>query len=100
VEGVTDRVKVLEWAVEDYNENFHLSCACDLVITVQTAAAHVCGSTGTPVWVMVPFSRAWRYTAGEENPWYRSMKQYHQPEMYDWGSVLQRVATDLGEWTE
>lgn len=70
----------------------------DLVISVDTAMAHLAGALGVPCWVMLPAYRTdWRWMAGrDDSPWYPSLKLYRQPADGDWDSVVARMAQDLG----
>ena len=68
----------------------------DLVITVDTAAAHLAGALGKPVWTMLPFAPDWRWLLGrEDTPWYPTMRLFRQPRAGDWPSVVTRVAEEL-----
>ena len=70
--------------------------ARDLVISVDTAAVHLGGALGRPVWVMVPYSPEWRYgIAGEKMPWYPSVMMFRQPRYGEWEPVIARVADRL-----
>jgi ADP-heptose:LPS heptosyltransferase len=68
----------------------------DLVITVETAAAHLAGAMGRPVWTLLPFAPAWRWMLGrEDSPWYRTMRLFRQGARGEWGPVVERVAGEL-----
>ena len=57
--------------LEDFCDTAAVLALCDVVITVDTAAAHLAGAMGRPVWVLVPFAPDWRWTRdGDTTPWY------------------------------
>lgn len=63
----------------------------DLVISVDTAVAHLAGALGTPVWMLSQFSRCWRWqqaTSSSGRPWYNSMKIILQSAPEDWADQL------------
>ena len=85
--------------LHDYNETAGLIENLDLVITVDSSAAHLAGALGTPVWVLVPFAPDWRWQlAREDSPWYESVRLFRQQQIGNWSEVLQRVKTELKEF--
>jgi tetratricopeptide (TPR) repeat protein len=68
----------------------------DLVVSADTAAAHLAGALGVPVWVAVAAVADWRWGIGkEETPWYPTMRLFRQERLYDWRPVFQRMAEEL-----
>ena len=64
----------------------------DLVISVDTAMAHLAGALGKRVFVMLPYSTDWRWIAHRtDSPWYPTMQIFKQPKPFDWQSVVERV---------
>jgi tetratricopeptide (TPR) repeat protein len=71
---------------------------CDLLITVDTAPAHLAGAMGRPAWVLVPFAPDWRWMRdGETTPWYPTARVFRQLALADWNAVIARVAGALQE---
>ncbi|PKN03311.1 hypothetical protein CVU75_02875 [Candidatus Dependentiae bacterium HGW-Dependentiae-1] len=68
----------------------------DLVITVDTATAHLAGSLGIPVWTLLSYAPDWRwFTKREDCPWYPTMRLFRQRALGDWHDVITRVVTEL-----
>lgn len=91
-------IRVEHWAeaIDDYDETAALLTALDLTISVCTAAIHLGGALGRPVWVMAPYSPEWRYGfSGDTMPWYPSVKVFRQPAFGEWKPVTSSVAAAL-----
>ena len=68
----------------------------DLVITVDTALAHLAGALGIPTLLLLPYFPDWRWLLEREgSPWYPTMRLYRQATPGDWPGVLSRVVADL-----
>ena len=68
----------------------------DLVVTADTAAAHVAGALDVPVWLALSRVPDWRWgLTAETTPWYPSMRLFHQGQLGDWRSVFERMAAEL-----
>ncbi len=68
----------------------------DLLITSDTAVAHLAGALGVKVWVVLPFSPDWRWMLNrEDSPWYPSMRLFRQRRPGDWPEVFERIAHEL-----
>lgn len=71
----------------------------DLVITSDTAIAHLAGALGRPVWVLLQAVPDWRWLDGRADcPWYPSMRLFHQTRAGDWDGLAQRVAGELSRF--
>lgn len=71
----------------------------DLVITVDTATAHLAGALGRPVWLMLKYAPDWRWmTKRVDSPWYPTMRLFRQPSPGDWTNVIAEIGTALETW--
>jgi tetratricopeptide (TPR) repeat protein len=83
-------------ALANFDDTAAVLALCDLLVTVDTAPAHLAGAMGRPVWVLVPFAPDWRWTLdGETTPWYPTARVFRQSALGDWDAVIARVATAL-----
>jgi hypothetical protein len=68
----------------------------DLVITIDTAVAHLAGALGAPVWVALIHAPEWRWLSQRaDSPWYPTMRLFRQTQLDRWSDVFARIATDL-----
>jgi tetratricopeptide (TPR) repeat protein len=75
-------------ALADFADTAALVDLMDLVITVDTAVAHLAGALGKAVWILLPFSPDWRWQLDRiDSPWYSSARLFRQPAPGDWESV-------------
>jgi tetratricopeptide (TPR) repeat protein len=82
--------------LHDFGETAALIEALDLVISVDTAVAHLAGALGRPVWLLNRFDRCWRWLLNrDDSPWYPTLRQFRQPQPGDWSSVLKQVRAEL-----
>lgn len=88
-----------ETGAADFLETARIVAELDLVITVDTSVAHLAGSLGKPVWILLPrHGTDWRWgLEGETTPWYPTARLYRQAEAGRWGPVLDRIEADLAE---
>jgi hypothetical protein len=64
----------------------------DLVVTVDTMAAHLAGALGVPTWTLLLADADWRWLSGrDDSPWYPTMRLFRQPRPGDWDAVISRV---------
>jgi len=69
--------------------------ALDLLITTDTAIAHLAGAMGNAAWVLLSYTADWRWSEGQTTPWYSSLRLFRQPKPGDWASVVEAVGRAL-----
>lgn len=88
-----------EWT--DWSDTAGTVAGLDLVITVDTAVAHLAASLGVATWLMARKAGCWRWREKDgPTPWYPSMTVYMQPVLDEWAPVVERVAGDLRRWAD
>jgi len=82
--------------LHDFSETAAAIANLDLVISADTAVAHLAGAMGKPVWTLVAFPPDWRWRRrGDRCDWYPSMRLFRQRRSYEWGEVVQEAARAL-----
>jgi len=89
-------IKNLAPLLTDFATSARLIGQMDLVITCDTATAHLAGGLGKKVWIMLPFAPDWRWLINrDDSPWYPTARLFRQPKPEDWQSVISSVKTAL-----
>jgi hypothetical protein len=84
--------------LHDFSDTAALMMQLDLILSVDTACAHLAGALGKEVWIMNRHDACWRWLiAREDSPWYPGAKLYRQSRSHDWTHVVQQVFTDLDD---
>ena len=95
LDGAQDVVD-LGSAFTDFADTAAAVDTLDLVLSVDTAAAHLAGAMAKPVWVALSFAGGYLWMQDrEDSPWYPSLRLFRQPEWGDWASVFQRIRHEL-----
>lgn len=92
------RMNLIDYTEEinDFSDTAALIESLDLVISVDTAVAHLAGALGKPVWTLLPFVPDWRWMlTREDSPWYPTMRLFRQPSFEEWESVIEKVTDEL-----
>ncbi len=90
------RVLDLSAAIADFADTAALIGNLDLVLTVDTAVAHLAGALGAPVWLLNRADADWRWSpAQEQAPWYPTLRQFRQQLPGDWAGVVLQVGKAL-----
>jgi len=84
-------------ALGDMADTAALIANLDLVISVDTAVAHLAGALGKPCWLLLPdYLPDWRWLSGRlDSPWYPAMRLFHQPSIGGWEPLIGHVADEL-----
>ena len=86
--------------LENFADTAYVLSGMDLVITVDTAVAHLAGALGIPTLLLLSFQPDFRWLLErEDSPWYPSIRLYRQPDYGDWKSVVARILNDLTQGT-
>ncbi|PLS68739.1 MAG: hypothetical protein CV045_06150 [Cyanobacteria bacterium M5B4] len=97
--NLPDTIVDLSPFITDFADTASLICQLDLVITIDTAVAHLAGGLAKPVWVLLPFACDWRWLKDrEDSPWYPTMRLFRQTRADDWQEVFDRVQTCLHQF--
>jgi ADP-heptose:LPS heptosyltransferase len=82
--------------LNDFSDTAALIATLDLVITVDTAVAHLAGAMGKPVWILLPFHPDFRWLRDrEDSPWYPTARLFRQRQDGEWDSVIDRLPHEL-----
>ncbi|MEW6213595.1 MAG: tetratricopeptide repeat protein [Nitrospirota bacterium] len=82
--------------IHDFADTAAIIENLDLVISVDTAVAHLAGALSKPVWTLIPFVPDWRWLLNrDDSPWYPTMRLFRQPAHGDWQSVIAKVKDEL-----
>ena len=86
-----DHERIFDWSslLTDFSDTAHVVNQLDLVISVDTAVAHLAAALSIPVWLLLPYSADFRWLKGRaDSPWYPTMRLFRQANPSDWESVL------------
>lgn len=93
--------RITDWstAINDFSETAHVIRQLDLVITVDTAVAHLAAALDRPTWLLLPRNCDFRWLLDRsDSPWYpRSLRLFRQPDHGDWDSVIQALHTAIDD---
>lgn len=83
-------------ALCDFAETAALMASLDLIISVDSAPAHLAGALARPTWVLLQFSADWRWMLDRtDSPWYPTQRLFRQPSPGGWNSVVMDVVQAL-----
>ena len=90
-------VSLYPGSIQSFRDTAALIMQQDVVVSVDTAVAHLSGSLGRPTWIMLQkFGVDWRWLLDRDSsPWYSTARLFRQPDFDDWNSVTQKIAQYL-----
>lgn len=84
--------------INNFGDTASIVSQLDLIVSVDTAAAHLCGGLGKPVWILLEYAADWRYLLRrDDSPWYPSMTLFRQQNRGDWDGLAACTAAALAE---
>ncbi|HEX9390193.1 MAG TPA: tetratricopeptide repeat protein [Usitatibacteraceae bacterium] len=93
-----DDITFLDGTINDFSDTAALIDLMDVVISVDTAVAHLAGALGKPLWLLLPFRSDFRWLLERgDSPWYPTATLFRQRKSSDWDSVLDTVSATLME---
>jgi Flp pilus assembly protein TadD len=83
----------------DFAQTAGLLASMDMIVTVDTAVAHLAGALNMSTWVMLAHSADWRWMRDrDDSPWYPSLRLFRQAQRGDWHNVIAQVGDNLDQW--
>jgi len=95
--------EVRDWSADlnDFADTAALIDNLDLIITVDTAVAHLAGALAKPTWVLLPKVPDWRWMLNrDDSPWYPTMRLFRQSDGGDWETPIGKIVQALESLTQ
>ena len=94
-------VRMLDAELTDFDESAAVMRNLDLMISIDSAPAHLAGALAVPTWILLPFNGEWRWLMErDDTPWYPTARLFRQPGRGDWDSLIEQIHTELGKLGE
>ena len=100
LQNIFDDVTIVDAAkdIKDFDDTAKIIDQLDLIISVDTAVAHLAGAMGKPVWMLLPFAPDFRWLLDrDDTPWYPTMRLFRQKKRGVWSDVFHKIMTLLAE---
>jgi tetratricopeptide (TPR) repeat protein len=92
------RVRGFRDSLKDFSETAALISNLDLVVSIDTAVAHLAGALGKPLWIVLPYAADWRWLLDRsDSPWYPSARLFRQLRQGDWANVIEELRCEIAE---
>ena len=91
IHDFVDGYRIFDWAnkLVSFSDTANVVSQLDLVISVDTAVAHLSGALNIPTWTLIPFNCDYRWMRSRvDTPWYPSMRLFRQTSLGDWSAVV------------
>ncbi|HET9715573.1 MAG TPA: tetratricopeptide repeat protein [Pseudolabrys sp.] len=86
----------LEDEIRDFSDTAAILSEIDLIISVDTAVAHLAGALARPLWLLIPHIQDWRWlTQRCDSPWYPTARLFRQPRTGGWPKVIAQVRQEI-----
>jgi len=98
ISSLPEPLRPRDWTGElkDFADTAALTACLDLIITVDTAMAHLAGALGKPLWIASRFDGCWRWLDGrDDSPWYPTARLFRQPKPAAWQDVIDAMTHEL-----
>jgi tetratricopeptide (TPR) repeat protein len=90
------QVAVLEEQLETFDDTAAVIAGLDLVITIDSAIAHLAGALARPAWVLLKVGADWRWLSERaDTPWYPTARLFWQENLGEWGPVIRKVCAEM-----
>jgi len=87
--------------LSDFDDTAAVIASLDLVVTVDTAVAHLAAAMGKPVWILLAHAPEWRWLLHRsDSPWYPTVRLFRQQQLDGWAPVVEQIRVELGSWLE
>jgi Flp pilus assembly protein TadD len=94
------KIRDLRHELTDFAQAAAVVACMDLIISVDTAAAHLAGAMGKPVWILLPYVPDCRWLLERaDSPWYPTARLFRQEALNEWSGVIARVRAALEQWS-
>lgn len=95
----SDRIIDLSPYIEDFLDTAGFLANLDLILTVDTATAHLAGAMARPVWIMLPYCPDWRWMLHRtDSLWYPTARLFRQSSPGNWTAVIAAIKRELELW--
>ncbi len=103
IENAPDNMRIidLDRQINNFADTAAIIANLDIVISIDTATAHLGGALGKPTWTLLPFSPDWRWGLDQDKtPWYPNSTLFRQQEPNQWQAPIEEMARRLQKWSK